>query len=134
MVRSPWATSAISPAPLVVASRSDETATRSPVKSASALHEETVGAHAAVDANLLEDVPGLSLGGVDEVGTAMGDAFEDRAHQVGLRRTPGDAEEAAAGAEVPLRRTETRERGHERDAVARRHRRRESLGLVGAAR
>src|SRR5260221_4777227 len=46
-------------------------------------------------------------------------------------RAPFDADEETACARIPVRRPETRERGHEVQAVAGRDRSRERLGLRG---
>jgi hypothetical protein len=113
-----------------VASRSEDTATGRPGEVGEALDQESIRAHPAVDADLLERLTGLDARRVDQVGAALRDALEYGAHQVRPGRPARDPEEAAARAEVPLRGPEPREGRHEGDAVTRRDRLGEGLGLV----
>jgi len=83
------------------------------------LHEGRVGRHAAVDP---EDVDGevtVGLSGLDQVGAGLGHALQHRPHDVAGLGAPGQAEQAAPGAVVPLRRAQTQEGGHVHHAVGR---------------
>ena len=60
---------------------------------------------------------GVGLGRFDEVGAAVRDAFEHRAHDLGASGAAGEPEQRAARAVVPLRRAEPERRGHEHDAA-----------------
>ena len=82
------------------------------------LDERRVGAHPAVDAQRGDRQPGVGLGRIDHVGAAVGDAFEHGAHDVGAGRTPGEPDQRAAGAVVPVRRAEAEQRRHVQHAVA----------------
>ena len=121
------------PAPRVVASRSDETATRRPVKSARCWTKKRLALMPPSTRTSSSACPVSRSCGLDEVRAPVGDALEDRAYEVRPRRSARDAEEAAARAEVPLRRAETRQRRHEGHAVGRVDRQRQRLGLVRVA-
>ena len=59
----------------------------------------------------------VGLGRLDQVGAAVGDALEHRAHELRPAGAAGEAEHGAARAVVPLRRAEPEQRGHEHDAA-----------------
>ena len=89
------------------------------------LHERRVVGHAAVDAHVRDRDAAVGLGRVDEVGAAVRDAFEHRAHDLGPAGAARQPEERAARAVVPRGRAEPERRGHEHDAAGVGARRRE---------
>ena len=62
-------------------------------------------------------MPAVGFGRVDEVGAAVRDALEHRAHDLGAAGAAREPEQRAARAVVPLRRAEPERRGHEHDAA-----------------
>ena len=80
--------------------------------SASACTNVGLRGHAAVDAQHVDRAARVGLGGLDEVGAALGDALEHRAHDLRPPGAAGEAEQRAARAVVPLRRAEPEQRGH----------------------
>ena len=54
----------------------------------------------------------VGLGRLDEIGAALRDAFEHRAHDLRPAAPAGEPEQRAARAVVPLRRAEAEQRGH----------------------
>ena len=128
----PTASPARKPAPSVVASFTGDTSTGFCVASARAC--TNVG---------LRDIPpsmrSTSTGrsavgdrGFDEVGAALRDTFEHRADQLGPAGAAGEAEDGAARAEVPLRRPEPEQRGHEHHTAGVRALLRDLVALVRA--
>ena len=74
------------------------------------LDERRVGAHPAVDPQGVDGQPAVGLGGLDEVGAPVGDPLQHRPHDVGAGRAPGQPEQRAACAVVPVRRAEAEQR------------------------
>ena len=81
------------------------------------LHEGGVVGHPAVDAQRGDREAGVRLGGVDEVGAALGHALEHGPHDLRPLAAAGEAEQRAAGAVVPARGAEAEQSGHVDDAV-----------------
>ena len=90
--QSPCPTRAISPAPRVVASRSEETATRRPVTSAIGIGRGNVRRSSRRRREPLRASDPSPRGGVHEVGATLRDTVEHRTHQVRFRRSPCDPE------------------------------------------
>ena len=55
----------------------------------------------------------VGLGRLDQVGAPVGDALEHGPHDLGPARAPGEAEQGAAGAVVPVRRAQAEQGGDE---------------------
>ena len=79
--------------------------------------EHVVGDHPAVDPEGLDGEPGIGLGRLDEIGAAVGNAFEDGPDDLRSAGAPGDPDERAAGAEVPDRRAHSEQRRDEPDVA-----------------
>ena len=101
------------PAPRVVASSTGEISTGRPMASASAVTKTSLSDMPPSTRSVVDGEPAVAFGGFDQVGAAVGHAFEDGPHQLGTARAPGQADQGAAGAEVPDRRAQAEERRDE---------------------
>ena len=106
------------PAPSVVASRTGEISTGFCAASASACTNVGLSVMPPSTRRRRDRMPGVGLGRLHEVGAAVGDALEHRAHDLRPAGAAGEAEQRAARAVVPLRRAEAEQRGDEHDAAA----------------
>ena len=104
-------------APIVVDSATGDDLDRSTRGVGDRLHEGGVGAHPAVDAHRRDLDAGVGLGGLEQVGAAMGDALENGTNDVATVGTPRDAEQCAAGPVVPVRCAEAEQRWNVDDPV-----------------
>ena len=104
-----------------------------PVASASAWTNVGLALIPPSTRSVVDRQAGVGLGGLDEVGAAVGDALEHRPHDVGRRRAARDPEQRAARPVVPRRRAQAEQRRHV-DARRRSSRTVEATSWVCAAR
>ena len=93
------------------------------------LHEQLVGGHAAVDAQLGEGHAGDGVGGVDHLAGLPGRGLERRARDVARAGVGGQADDHAARVVAPVRGEQAGEGGHEVDAAVVVHGARQLLDL-----
>ena len=81
------------------------------------LDEHVVVGHAAVDAERRDGEPAVALAGLDQIGSPVGHALEHGPDDLRAARAPGEADQRAAGAEVPDRGAQAEQRRHEPDVA-----------------
>ena len=93
------------------------------------LHQQLLAGGAAVDAQLRQIDSRVGLHRFEQVGDLEGDALERGAGDVAGGRAAREPDDRAARVGIPVRRAQAGERGHEVDAAAVGHRRRQRLDL-----
>ena len=81
------------------------------------LHERRVGGHAAVDAEPRDRDARVGLGRLDQVGAAVGDALEHRAHDLGAAGAAREPEQRCRARRSPTAACRAQERRHVPDVA-----------------
>ena len=116
-------------APRVVASRTGDTSTGRPAGVGQGLHEHRLALMPPSTRSGADGAAGVGLGRFDQVGAPVGDPLEHGPHHLGPAAAPGEAEQRAPGAEVPVRRAQAEQGRDEAHAAAVGAPRRDRVGL-----